>query len=538
MPDDAPPVSPPEPPHPPLPEEADAATLLVNAILLAGGGAFYDLQGRCLVVVPTPEGSETLPLHNERLRHHLVALGHDLYERAPRPADVQRVLELLGAIAVRGGRRTLHNRFAFLDGAIWIDLADGSGRVIRVGHSGWEIAGQSPIDFRQHQHQLPLPLPVAGGSVDLLLELLNLPDEDDRLLVLAWLTWAMFAGVVHPILLLVGPPGSTKTTAAMLLRRAADPSILDAIEAPRQRTELAQVLDQNAIVPLDNISRLTQAETDLLCKAATGGVFPKRKLQTNDDTVLLRLQRAVIITAIPVPSKAPDFLDRCLRIGVERPRRRRLERDVRVQFEQSAARILGGLLDLVCGAMRALPSVPVPDEFRLVDFARWGGAVTIALGHEPERFVEAYRRNMASVADDAVLSDPIANAIQKLARRGDWEGTCLQLLGVLTVHADPHERREWPVSEDALGMRLSMLGPVLARVGINMSRFRGPHPKRERMVSVRSISADEHSTDEQGVPSVPGVPRRGSGGNGKKPGVGRDAAGVRRLLPPGPRGEA
>jgi putative DNA primase/helicase len=546
MPDDAPPVPPlepppeppPTPPQQPMPEEADAATLLVNAILLAGGGAFYDRQERCLVAVPTPAGIETLPIRSQRLRHHLVALGHDLYERAPRPADVRRVLELLGAIAVRAVAVEMHNRFAFLDDAIWIDLADGSGRAIRVDDAGWRVVEQPPISFRHHGHQRPLPLPAAGGSLSLLTDLLNLGSDDDRLLVLAWLTWAMFADAVHPVLLLVGPPGSTKTTAAMILRRAVDPSILDAIEAPRQRAELAQVLDQNAIVPLDNISRLDQRETDLLCKAASGGVFSKRKLRTDDDSVFLRLKRAVIMTAIPIPSKAADFLDRCLRIEVRPPRSRRLEREIWATFEHSAPQILGTLLDLAAGAMRELPEVGVPREFRLVDFAQWGEAVAITLGHAPGRFVEAYRRNMASVADDAVLADPVTNAIRKLVSRDDWTGTCLQLLGVLAVHADPHDRRDWPSSEVALGMRVSTMGPALARIGIEVRRDRGRWPMRERMVSIRRISPDHRDACEEAVQGVQGVQRRGNGGNGKQPGVGRDAAGVRGLLPPGPRGEA
>ncbi len=535
MPDEAPPPEP-QPAAPPLPEDVDAATLLVNAILSAGGDAFCDDRGNCLVRVPTPQGFETLPLESKRLRHHLVGLGHDLYRRAPRPADVRRVLDLLGAMAVRGERRILYNRFALANEALWIDT--GGGHVIRVDASGWRVTSHSPVGFRHLQHQLPLPLPVRGGRVDLLLDLLNLAGDDDRLLALAWLAWCAFPDTVHPILLLVGPPGSAKTTAAVVLRRTLDPSILGAIEAPRRRAELAQVLDQSAIVPLDNISHLTQRETDLLCKAATGGVFPKRKLRTDEDSIFLRLQRSVIMTAVPIPSKAVDFLDRCLRLRLDRPRRRRLEREVLETFEQAAPWILGALLDLVAGAIQVLPSVPVPDEFRLVDFAQWGEAVAIALGHAPGRFVEAYRRNMASVADDAVLADPVANAIRKLAAAGDWAGTCLQLLGVLAAHADPHDRRDWPLSEDALGMRLSILGPVLARVGIRVDRFRGAHPRHERLVSIRAFLADTHNTDEQGVPGVPGVPRRGSGGNGRRPGFGGDGAVVRGLLPPGSRGEA
>ena len=56
-------------------------------------------------------------------------------------------------------------------------------------------------------------------------------------------------------------------------------------------------------------------------------------------------------------------------------------------------RILGGLLDVVTGAFRELPSVQIADLPRMADFARFGEAVGRALGSPANTFLSAYLGN-------------------------------------------------------------------------------------------------------------------------------------------------
>ena len=51
---------------------------------------------------------------------------------------------------------------------------------------------------------------------------------------------------------------------------------------------------------------------DLLCRLCTGEGDAKRRLYTDDDTVVVELKRAILLNAINVPSDRADVLDRTL----------------------------------------------------------------------------------------------------------------------------------------------------------------------------------------------------------------------------------
>jgi hypothetical protein len=58
---------------------------------------------------------------------------------------------------------------------------------------------------------LPLPMPVQGGSIEELRPFLNLPAEDDFILVAAWLLAALRGQGPYPVLAISGEQGSAKT---------------------------------------------------------------------------------------------------------------------------------------------------------------------------------------------------------------------------------------------------------------------------------------------------------------------------------------
>ena len=76
-------------------------------------------------------------------------------------------------------------------------------------------------------------------------------------------------------------------------------------------------------------------------------------------------------------------------------------------FHEVQARILGGLLDAVVGALCELPSVRMEDLPRMADFARFGEAMGRGLGWPAGTFLRAYRENRreatASTIENSVL---------------------------------------------------------------------------------------------------------------------------------------
>src|SRR5262249_44115501 len=150
----------------------------------------------------------------------------------------------------------------------------------------WQVVDDPPILFRQFNHQLPLPLPLRGGGLEQLLNFLNIGSENDLLLLLVWLVVAPVPEIARPILILHGPQGSAKTTAARILKALIDPSAVQNLSVGRDIGEIVLHLDHHAVPAFDNLSGLAQWQSDALCRAVTGGGFSKRMLYTDADDVI------------------------------------------------------------------------------------------------------------------------------------------------------------------------------------------------------------------------------------------------------------
>lgn len=126
---------------------------------------------------------------------------------------------------------TLHNRVAWRDADLWYDLTDRDWRAVRIFSGGREIVDHPPVLFRRHSHHAPQVTPASGGNPERLLDFVNVSD-DDRLLFLVYAPGCLVPDIPHPVLILAGPQGSAKATAARVLRRLVDPSTLGALVFP------------------------------------------------------------------------------------------------------------------------------------------------------------------------------------------------------------------------------------------------------------------------------------------------------------------
>ena len=89
--------------------------------------------------------------------------------------------------ASEGALRRLDVRFHHLENEVWIDLCDDRWRAARVTAKGWEVVDQPPILFRRFSHQHALPDPSRGGDLRRIFDFINLRNEEDQILILAWL---------------------------------------------------------------------------------------------------------------------------------------------------------------------------------------------------------------------------------------------------------------------------------------------------------------------------------------------------------------
>jgi hypothetical protein len=502
------------------PGEKGGGPTVAQAIVKIGERAqlFHDERNAAYAAVSGEKGQNIMPVPGHGFK---LWLSGTFYNETGQPAHVEGIraaLQILEAKAIHSGKKIpLWNRFARIDGEVWLDLADEAGRAVRVTSGGWAVIEKPPILFRRFSHQVSLPLPEKGGNLRDLLGFLNIAREEDKLLALAWSVVAMLADIPRPLLILHGAQGSAKTTAARMIRSLLDPSAIEGVGLRRDDGELAQVLDHTAVPLFDNLSGIGAAQADLLCQAVTGGGFTKRGLFTDDEDRLFSFKRAMLVTGITVPTSAPDLLERSLLIELERvaPEKRREESDLLCSFAAVRPRLLGGLLNVLAESMRVHSTLRLPRLPRMADFCTWGAAASEAMGFGSEAFVRAFERNAETQLDEVLSSSPIAAAIRELVEKeGSWEGSPSALYLKLRPEY-PKQGDGWPKSASTLSKALRRLQTALADDGVRVTFLGAKDDKghSSRCIRVEAVSARQKAS----LPSLASRPKEGSETPGRPP---------------------
>ncbi|MEN6415836.1 MAG: bifunctional DNA primase/polymerase [Armatimonadota bacterium] len=414
--------------------------------------------------------------HSLNSRHTVAWMANEmdgLSDKAPSGFDINNEIRLLEYQCLYNSPQyELFVRIGPYGDDIWIDLADSARRAIKVNAQGWEIA-DPPILFHRYKTSSPQAEPVRGGNLEMIRRFLNVKNEDDWILVQAWIIGAFIPTIPHPLLVVYGEQGTAKTTNMVILSSLIDPSRVGVCTAPEKLVDWIQTADHRYVVTLDNVTHLPQWLSDCLCRAVTGEAFSKRKLYTDTDDVLFGFRRVVALTGIQQVAQKPDLLDRAILLGLQPipPSRRKLEAEVLQEFGEARPAILGAILDTLSGVMAEMPNVKLSSLPRMADFARVGVAVERVLGWDEGTFMNAYNRNVESQHEEAIDASPVAQAIRTFMLDEDkWKGTATQLLNLLidTVCTDGRLPRDWPKTASRLSGKLHENAPNLRHFGIDI----------------------------------------------------------------------
>ena len=167
------------------------------------------------------------------------------------------------------------------DYTFYYDLTNNDGTVIKITSENWIIEKTPPILFRRFNNQLCQlnpSLTIEDKIFDKFTDLLNVKDDDNKLLLKCYIVSLFIPDIAKPILMLHGEQGSGKSTLQELIKMLVDPSIVKTLTFPRDINELIQQLSHNYIAYYDNISVIKEQNSDALCRAVTGTGFSKRQL--------------------------------------------------------------------------------------------------------------------------------------------------------------------------------------------------------------------------------------------------------------------
>jgi hypothetical protein len=372
-------------------------------------------------------------------------------------------LMALEGIALAQPAKALALRVADSHGALWLDLGDDTGELLRIGSEGWQIVSEAPVLHRRTALTAALPRPATGGNLSALWSLLNIAAVDRPVLV-AFLVAALMPNMPHPILLLTGEQGTGKSTAAKIIASVVDASTVQLRKPPRDLDSWTTAAVGSHVVAVDNLSTLPDWLSDALCRASTGDGDVRRRLYTDGDLHVISFRRVVILNGIDLGAVRDDLADRLVTVDLRRIEEsaRARDDDLTQRWQAAAPLILGGLLDLTARVLAILASVHLKRSPRMADFAHVLAAVDRLAGTEG---LARYRALAGALASDAVTSDPVLLALTSTIST-PWEGPAAELLDILTATLhDARPPKGWPTGARVLASLLKRRAPSLRRLG-------------------------------------------------------------------------
>lgn len=491
------------------PRAKSQATVLIE--LANEAEFFHTSDGEAYASIKIGGHLETWPLKSRGFRDWLMRRFYEDESKSPSTQGFQDALGVLyGRARFDGETREVHTRIAAHEGALYVDLADDAWRIVQITAEGWSIIASAgaPFRFRRTGGMLPLPDPTGGGALNDLRRFVNVKDDADWTLLLAWLVASLRPSLPMPLLALYGAQGSAKSTTARILASLIDPSKAALRSAPRDERDLMIAARHRWCLTFDNLSHVSNSLSDSLCRLATGGGLSTRELYTDDEEILFEALRPVIINGIEDLATRGDLLSRAIVLYLPsfKSNARRKEADLWREFERARPSICGALFDSVAVALRRVESVKLDGLPRMADFAAWAVAAEPAFGVPAGTFIEAYAGNRATANITALDESPLSEAVMKLLEaqpKPFWSGKASELLEELKRHVGEQTLRDkaWPKAANALTNKLRRLEPSLRAVGIDFRESRTGHTRAKILtlekVEKTSSASSASSADEQ-----------------------------------------
>lgn len=445
------------------------AKLLVAEVLKINPILFCD-QFNEPFIATSGDGSQVFRIDSKNTKLWLIRTAWENLDETYGSETIKTACDILESKAKFEGQKVkLSVRTAWNDEHLWYDLGDGD--AVQINKDGWQVIKNTPIIFRRFQHQKFQSIPAFEGSIEKIFDYVNISSEEEKLLFLVFLVTSFIPNFPHPILVLHGLQGSAKSTTSKLIKTLVDPSDLATISPPKDLEQFVQTASHHWLIAFDNLSCMPDWLSDALCRLCSGEGFSKRGLYTNDDDFIYSYQHIAIINGVNQVVTKPDLLDRLIIIELDRiaPERRLTELELLKNFELAKPQILGGIFDIVSKTLSEYSSVNLTRWPRMADFARWGCAVTRAMGYTEKEFFAAYNKNIQGQHDEAISASPVASCIQTFMKnRSEWSGQPSELFNELTNVAITLQidKKYLPRDPARLGKKIKEMQVNLQGIGI------------------------------------------------------------------------
>lgn len=433
----------------------------------------HDSEDKTYAIVIRDGHQELLPLESDQFSKFAQRLVFEKIGRVVNAMAFRDALNVLTGQALYDGELVKVNfRVAKNGNAYFIDLGQSDWKVAKITSAGWEIVESSrDVFFYRTTAMMPLPEPERCSFKDLpklLSHHFNL-DEQQLYLLIAYLLSALMPDTEYPILEITGPPGSGKSTVQEQIRLMLDPNLANLRIAPKCLDDIPIGAINNYVVSYNNMSKISNAQSDVLCSLSTGGGYSSRTLYTNTGETVANIQRPVIINGVDDLAKQPDLLDRVVKIvlhpipsGKNRPKKQMKE-----DFLNDLPALLGALWNLLGKSIEVLPDIKIDNLPRMADFGLLCEAVSLVYDRKID-VLKAYIGNREDLLISALETSPTIMAVVKfMDGRNSYEGTVGDLYEEIKKYQINNDG--WVKSARGLGGKLRMHLPALKAMGLNIS---------------------------------------------------------------------
>ena len=467
---------------------------------------FRDELEERYAAVPIGGHTEVYKINSTKFRMWLTKGYFEETGKAPQSDAMNQALGVFEMKAAFGGdTRSLSRRCAKYEDKYYYDLADGNWRNVVISREGWQVVDNPPILFVRGNNMMEQVEPEVYQDLSILNKHYRFKNKEDEILHMVNIVTKFIPEIAHPVDVIYGEKGASKTTSMRKDRSIVDPAPMDIVTLPSSKNDLALNLSQNYMPCYDNLDNITPEKSDILCMAATGGGISKRTLYTNEDETILYFKRPVILNGINIVATRPDLLDRALLLELERipPEERKDEETIWSEFNRDKPKILGAIFATLSKAMTIYDDVKLDRMGRMADFTKRGYAIAEAAGIGGDAFLDAYITNQIRANEEAVDSNPVAAAIRRLMiGRRLWEGSVSELLVVLIDVADREGidicSRLWPRASNALSRRLNEIKSNLELLDIRFDIRHHSSAKKITIINAKAINTIiEPAVDEE-----------------------------------------
>ncbi len=435
-------------------------------------------EGKTWVLFFIQDKRNITPVKSNLFRGWVSTQWAQEFKKTPSATTIKNIIDCLDSeTLVYGETKVLHRRITQADGAFWYYLANQAKQAVRIDALGWRVSEGSIPYFREAAHSHEQVTPLMNGDVKKLLDFVTLTDEKLKLLFLVSVITCFVPNIPHPAFVFHGCKGSAKTTTMKFVQKIVDPSSEYSSALPRTEYDLGLHLSQSSFVAYDNLAQIQPWQSDMLCRAVTGGSVSKRENYTDADVVRVNFQGCIALNGINIVASKSDLLDRSIIFELERIHEtmRKPLQQLESEFTQALPDLLGGIFSTLSRAIREFHNLSLTKFPRMADYCKWGCAVAIALGYTAEEFVNAYDGNIKLAQNACIESSQLALALEAfVADKPAWEGRVGELYAQLyniLINLNMKRDKTFPSTASKLKSAIKEILPDIQSLGINMEEL-------------------------------------------------------------------